>query len=222
MLRCPDRCLHRLPLVRIVRIACSGVTSNEPAGDQIERAIGLAIKTARLAAGLSMTALAERSGLSQPYVSQLESGKASPSIATLYRIANSLGVTPQQLLPDETSNVVVIRSGSLPARPIEDRPDAALARLLLGSPNTMLQVQEVTATPAQDLGGFFDHEGEEFLHVLEGEITVEVGSRPPVRLEAGDSIWYSSTLPHRWARAGATAARMLVVSATAPGRPPHA
>lgn len=190
-------------------------------GELIERAIGGAIRAARLAAGLSMTALAERCGVSQPYLSQLENGKGSPSINTLYKLANALGVSPQDLLPDEADEVVVILKGSRAATPIEERPDAALARVLLGAPDHLLQVQEVSVDRDQFLGGFFDHEGEEFLYVLEGQITVEIGSRPATALEAGDSVWYAATLPHRWTLIGDEPARMLVVSATVPGRRPH-
>lgn len=187
----------------------------------IERAIGGAIRSARRAAGLSMTALARDCGLSQPYLSQLENGKASPSISTLYRIANALDVSPQELLPDGDDEVVVVPSGSRPARPIEERAEAALASVLLGTPNTLLQIQEVTVEPHQDLGAFFEHDGEEFVYVLGGVIEVEVGGRPPVRLETGDGIWYRSSIPHRWTRVGDGGARMLVVSATVPQRRPH-
>jgi transcriptional regulator with XRE-family HTH domain len=190
-------------------------------GEVIERAIGAAIRAARLASGLSMTALAEQCGVSQPYLSQLEHGKGSPSINTLYRIANALGVSPQDLLPDETDDVVVIRHDSRPATPIEDRPDAALARVLHGAPEALLQVQEVSVEPDQFLGGFFDHDGEEMVYVLEGSISVEIGGRPPAALEAGDAVWYAATLPHRWTRLGDAPARMLVVSAAVPKRLPH-
>jgi transcriptional regulator with XRE-family HTH domain len=190
-------------------------------GELIERAIGTAIRAARVAASLSMTALAERCGISQPYLSQLENGKGSPSINTLYKLANALGVSPQDLLPDDGDEMVVIRHGSRPATPIEERADAALARVLLGAPDHLLQVQEVSVDPDQHLGGFFDHEGEEFLYVLEGQITVEVGSRPSTALDPGDSVWYAATLPHRWKRIGEGPARILVVSATVPGRRAH-
>jgi transcriptional regulator with XRE-family HTH domain len=197
------------------------MTQTSTTSEVIERAIGAAIRSARLASGLSMTALAEQCGVSQPYLSQLEHGKGSPSINTLYKIANALGVSPQDLLPDETDDVVVIRRGSRPATPIEDRPDAALARVLHGAPEALLQVQEVTVEPDQFLGGYFDHEGEEMLYVLEGSISVEIGARPRSELEAGDAVWYVATLPHRWTRLGDSPARMLVVSAAVPKRLPH-
>ncbi|WP_227462315.1 XRE family transcriptional regulator [Ilumatobacter sp. SYSU D60003] len=178
--------------------------------------MGAAIRARRQSAGLSATALAERAGVSQPYISQLESGKASPSINTLYRVANALGVTPQDLLPDGDDTTVVIRAGQGAARPIEDRPDAALARFLVGSPDSILQIQEVTVDPDQDLGGYFDHDGEEFVHVLDGAISVRLQGRSPIDLGHGDAVWYQATTPHQWVRTGDSPARLLVVSAAVP------
>jgi len=188
----------------------------------IEAGIGGAIRAARLAAGLSVTALAERCGISQPHLSQLEAGKSLPSISTLYKLAAALGVSPQGLLPDLDDEVVVIRQGSAPASTVEDRSDAAVARVILGSPDRMLQVQEVSVSVDQDLGGFFEHDGEELLYVLEGAVDVELGRRAPIGLEAGDAVWYLASTPHRWVRTGDGPARLLVVSSSLPARRPHA
>jgi transcriptional regulator with XRE-family HTH domain len=182
--------------------------------DGIERAIGRAIRAARKAAQLPMTELAARCGISQPYLSQLENGKASPSIHTLYRIANTLGLTPQDLLPGSTDDPVVSRRGAGPATPIEDRPDAAVARVLVGSPGRSLQVQEVTVQPNQDLGGWFEHTGEEFVFMLAGAIDVEFQNGRREHLDRGDTIWYLATQPHRWSLSGARPATILVASAT--------
>jgi transcriptional regulator with XRE-family HTH domain len=184
------------------------------AADDIEMAIGRAIRAARKAAKLPMTEIAARCGISQPYLSQLENGKASPSIHTLYRIANTLGLTPQDLLPGSTDEPVVSRLGEGPATPIEDRPDAALARVLVGSPGRSIQVQEVTVEANQDLGGWFDHTGEEFVYMISGAIDVEFQNGRREHLGPGDAMWYLATQPHRWSLAREQAAKVLVVSAT--------
>ena len=53
--------------------------------------VGATIRERRLAAGLTLVELAERSGLSQPFLSQVENGRAHPSMESLYRIASALG-----------------------------------------------------------------------------------------------------------------------------------
>ena len=62
-----------------------------------------AVRARRLAAGLTMRELAAQAGMSQPFLSNLENSRAMPSIATLYKIANALGVSPREFLPDARS-----------------------------------------------------------------------------------------------------------------------
>ncbi|HAN34376.1 MAG TPA: transcriptional regulator, partial [Acidimicrobiaceae bacterium] len=59
--------------------------------------MGRAIKERRLGQPFTLVELAERAGLSQPFLSQVENGRAQPSMASLYRIASALGTTPQAL-----------------------------------------------------------------------------------------------------------------------------
>jgi quercetin dioxygenase-like cupin family protein len=169
-----------------------------------------------------MDTLAEMSGVSQPHLSQMENGRVSPSISTLYRLANALGVSPQQLLPSMAADELqVIRSGATPATPILDSPSAAVARVLVGSPDKLLQVQEVTVSPGQDLGQWFKHEGEEFIYVTTGSILVELVGGSSGELAAGDSAWYDATVEHRWQLAGDETARLIAVSAVASRRTSH-
>lgn len=197
------------------------VDGTEPiaiAADGLGPAIGAAIRTARTRAGMSATGLAERSGLSQPYLSQLENGRSSPSIQTLYRIANALELSPQDLLPPSGDEAIVSRAGSGRAAPIEEDPGVAVARVLVGSPDKLIQAQEVTAGAGQTLGGWFEHDGEDLVFLVEGTIDVALGTGRVIRLEAGDAVWYPSTIPHRWERVGDADVRIVVVSAAVPER----
>ena len=55
----------------------------------------------RDAAGLTQEALAERSGLTQQYISDLERGKCNPTVVTLYEIAQALGVSHEELVRED-------------------------------------------------------------------------------------------------------------------------
>ena len=55
----------------------------------------------RKAAGLTQEQLAERCGLSQQYLSTLESGKRNPTVVTLYEIAQGLGVSHMELVRED-------------------------------------------------------------------------------------------------------------------------
>jgi transcriptional regulator with XRE-family HTH domain len=152
--------------------------------------------------------------VSQPHLSQLENGKVSPSINTLYRLANALGISPQQLLPGSApTSIAIIRAGSVTPTAIIDSPASAMARVLVGSPDRMLQVQELTVETGHDLGGFFKHDGEEYLYVLSGRVRLELAEGPAEVLDEHDSAWYDSTIDHRWALIDDEPAQLLVVSA---------
>ncbi len=180
----------------------------------LEAVLGTGLRSARTRAGLTMARLAELSGVSQPHLSQLENGKVSPSINTLYRLANALGISPQQLLPGSApTSIAIIRAGSVTPTAIMDSPASAMARVLVGSPDRMLQVQELSVEADHDLGGFFSHDGEEYLYVLAGRITLELAGESAEVLEEHDSAWYDSTIDHRWALIDDEPAQLLVVSA---------
>jgi transcriptional regulator with XRE-family HTH domain len=84
--------------------------------DPLRLAVGLAIRRARQDAGMSMRALAVACGLSQPFLSAVERGWSTPSIATLYRLADVLGTAPADRAPME-------RRGRPPRPPVlGDRP----------------------------------------------------------------------------------------------------
>lgn len=166
---------------------------------QIDRSMGLALRAARTRAGFTMSALAEAANISQPHLSQMENGKASPSINALYRIAGALNITPQELLPPVHGDVVtVMRKGEIPEVPLNEDANAARARILLGGSARGLQVQEITVREGDSLGEWFEHSGEELVIVSAGALVVEIDQDSPVELQAGDAISYPSSLPHRW------------------------
>lgn len=181
---------------------------------QLDYSLGRALRAARQRMGLTMAALAQLAEISQPHLSQMENGKVSPSINTLYRLANALKISPQELLPSATSaELVVVRAGEIDPTPISDHPSAAMARVLLGSPGRSIQVQEIAVAEGQELGDWFEHQGEEYLYVLEGDLTIELRDHEPQSISRGDSAWYPSRVPHRWKATGSFPVRVLAVSA---------
>jgi transcriptional regulator with XRE-family HTH domain len=175
--------------------------------------IGLAIRTQRLAGAISLADLARRSGLSQPHLSQLENGHSTPSISALYRIADALGVGAEKLLPrrDET-RVLVTRSGQGLVVPGTDLPGSSTSRLLAGGPGIALEAHEIRSSAMTTAEPWLQHDGEDFLYVIEGSVTVEVGDDTPVQLRAGDAIWYRARQRHRWTATTRAPFRVLLVN----------
>lgn len=67
----------------------------------MRRLVGENVRRLRLAAGLTQEQLAERSGLSQQYLSDLERGLRNPTIVSLWEIAAPLGVSPDKLIASD-------------------------------------------------------------------------------------------------------------------------
>lgn len=180
--------------------------------DRLEYALGAKLREERKRLSLTMVQLSELSGISQPHLSQMENGKVSPSINSLYRLANALDISPQQLLPDvPSSGLVIMRAEDSTMTPISDQIDSARARVL-ALPEGRLQIQEVVVRASEQLGDWFDHEGEEFLFVLEGSMLLELKGQEPQVLEARDGAWYQSAVPHRWSVQNGQLMRLLAVS----------
>lgn len=171
-------------------------------------AIGAVVRTLRTRQQLSMRSLASAAGVSQPFLSKLENGLLQPSIATLYALAAALGVGPGELLPAVTSTSAPVHLSS------GERGSTPSAQLLSGGPGQKLEVYLFTAEPGAADEVSFEHAGEEFVHVLAGEVVLHRAGLPDRGLVAGDSVTFDPSAPHSWAvpREAATPARYLLVS----------
>ncbi|MGW9113750.1 helix-turn-helix domain-containing protein [Microbacterium sp. NPDC055683] len=182
--------------------------------DDVTAAVGRALAAARADAGMSMRELARRAEVSQPFLSQVERGRAIPSILTLYRIAEALGLSPRALMPrtgDVRAGARIVRSAEGVRMAVSESPDAARARLLTAGGDHRLEVVEYDVAPGQDLGDAFRSAGEMTVYVLSGELIVDVEGEATATLAAGDAVSHDAALPHRW-RAPRGARVLLAVS----------
>lgn len=204
-----------------MQTADDGSTVEDGQDDRLEIDIAGAVRARRQAAGLTMRQLAARAGMSQPFLSNLENSRAMPSIATLYKIANALGVSPREFLPEARTRVQVVRHGEGASGPVGDEPGSATTRVVSGAPGRLVEAHTYSAEPGASMGDWFDHDGEDLLYVVRGRVRVELGDGQTFDLEAGDVIWYEGDLPHRWSQLGPTTTELLCVharSAHAAGR----
>lgn len=151
----------------------------------------------RKARGMTLEQLAASARLSIGIVSQLERGSGNPSFATLVQIAHGLDEPVGRLMHiDENTSPVVRRADR---RHIDGHGlTMGNAEYELLTPNLegALQATWVRAQPGHDTSEApFQHNGEEFGVVIRGHLAVFVNG---VRhdLDEGDSIRFSSTLPH--------------------------
>ncbi len=189
-----------------------GERDDDALPDPIRLAVGASIRDARQRAGMSMREFATRCGVSQPFVSTVERGMSTPSIATLYAMAAVLGIEPSELLPRHpTDGVDVIRAGDGQYVPSSDRPNSAVGRVLLTDTNRHLEIYEYVTDASEDLDVWYEHPGEVVLHLIEGRLRVELRGRPDVELAAGDCLVHPGPVPHRWSVVGDDRVRLFLV-----------
>ena len=156
-----------------------------------------------------MQQLAARCGLSQPFLSQLENGKAMPSLMALHKVAQALETTAHNLLqPSEQLEVSLVRRGDGDSYPLVE---GASVRFLTRGHAHLMEPNEVVFEPdtATVNAG---HEGEEVIYVLDGCLRVELDGSDPVDLVRGDVYTYPATIPHTMTATGQAGCRFLVVT----------
>lgn len=179
--------------------------------DAVRLAVGHAIRRARQASGLSMRALAMACGLSQPFLSAVERGLSTPSIATLYRLADVLGVSPADLLPAPPDEISVVRADEGRLAPSSDRPGSAIGRVVFSDAARQLEIYEYRVDPADDLDVWYEHPGGSVLHLIDGALQVDFEGRPSMELGAGDCLVHPGSIAHRWSVIGADPIRLFLV-----------
>lgn len=158
---------------------------------------GRLLRRLREARGLSLREAGRRAGLSTSFVSALERGATGASVASLQRLATAYDTTLAELFGDHRrSSDRLVRAGereplrlAVPGVRIESLARAA----------TRLEPHLFVLAPGASSEGSYAHEGEEFLYLLTGSLTVWVGDDEVHHLaEPGDALSFPSTLPHRW------------------------
>ncbi|MFN8586282.1 MAG: cupin domain-containing protein [Candidatus Eisenbacteria bacterium] len=175
--------------------------------------LGRRIKRLRVDRGLTLKDLEARGGISATHVSEIERGKASPTVGALGRIAVALGVKPSQLVTTpELPALHVVRAAERES--LELRRGALTVAPLAGAIHgSRLGVHRLTLSPGTGTALEHRHEGEEWLTVLAGTVEVRFDA-DTYALEAGDSLQFRAHRPHAYVNTGRTTA--LVISATLP------
>ncbi len=187
----------------------SGNDARPVDGDAVAATLGAALRRLRKAQGLTLQQLAFRCGLSQPFLSQLENGKAMPSLMALHYVAQALETTAHSLLqPRERLDISLVRHGEGETYQLVE---GASVRFLTRGGSHLMEPNEVEFDPGTGTVNT-GHEGEEVIYVLEGCLRVELEGSPPVVLAQGDVYTYPATIPHTITAAGQTGCRFLVVS----------
>lgn len=185
-----------------------GTQNTDISDDEGQRvALGRRLRSLRRWRQLSLAALARHAGTSASFLSQLERGSTSPSISSLRRICTVLGVTLAELFDEDGAHPMqVLRRAD---RPTVETAPGTRKYLLTRKPLRNIEAYVGEFQPGTSTGDPYVHgDSQELFVVLSGTVLVEIGdSSAP--LSAGDSIEYSTALPHRAVNIGDDEAEVL-------------
>jgi len=175
--------------------------------------LGKTMRTIRLAKGLTLKDVAEKSGLSPGFLSRVEQDVVSPSLSSLRKIAIALDTSLFALLASEERCCPVVRRSNRKSFSWPDRnvlfelltPDHHSSALEVVY-TKLLPGEETCDQPLAHGGG----RGEEFAYVLRGEIELYVEPRS-FHLGRGDSVLFNSSIPHRYKNVGRGTAEFICV-----------
>ena len=159
---------------------------------------GQRFRRLRVKRGLSLAQVAKATAVSVGFLSALERGQMRSSVATLRRIAKFYRTNILSLFETAGENQRLVRSSE--RKILETTPDVRMELLAWGS--TAMEPHLFRVKPGGGSGESYSHEGEEFLHVLRGDFEIWLNKDEHYRLRPGDSLYFESSIPHRWKNPG--------------------
>ena len=180
-------------------IVNGGTEGHTFSAEDVCRVVGERVRDARRSLGLTMAEFAEVAEISLGMVSKIEHGQTSPSLSTLTRLAHAAKVPITAFFRglDEEHDVVIVRAGermeilhegTKPGHVYEDLGS-------LRGPKRIIEPMMVTLESSDDIFPLFQHEGVEFLHILEGAMDYGYGPNS-YRLEVGDTMQIHGEVAH--------------------------
>jgi transcriptional regulator with XRE-family HTH domain len=167
--------------------------------DDVCRVVGERVRDARRALGMTMAQFAEVAEISLGMVSKIEHGQTSPSLSTLTRLAHAAEVPITAFFRglDEEHDVVIVRAGERMEILHEGTRSGHIYEDLgsLRGPNRIIEPMMVTLESSDDVFPLFQHEGVEFLHMLEGSMDYSYGPKT-YELRTGDTIQIHGEVAH--------------------------
>ncbi|RJR48444.1 MAG: XRE family transcriptional regulator [Desulfobacteraceae bacterium] len=184
-----------------------------------EEIIANNIKKLRKRRKMTLDRLASLTGLTKGYLSKIERSNKAPPYSTLNKIAIALGVDPAYFLEENPADKKGLRisfTRRAKGKTIKSVGSLAEGSLYgygyeaLASDKQGKNMEPFIIEPAFDDEAIFQHEGEEFMYVLEGKHELIYGGERYI-MEKGDCVYFDAAVPHTGRSLGKNKARLLAV-----------
>ncbi|GLT10364.1 XRE family transcriptional regulator [Sulfitobacter sp. PR48] len=178
--------------------------------------LGARVRELRKARGWTLEQAAKQAGLARSTLSKIENGQMSPTYEALKKLAIGLEISvPQLFTPPAAEKIngrmVVTKSGEGAAKATTTYEHELLAESL--RKKQMLPYRaRIRARTMEEFDGWVRHDGEEFLYVLTGVITLYTEFYEPVEMRRGDSAYYDAAMGHNVISTSAEDATILWVT----------
>jgi transcriptional regulator with XRE-family HTH domain len=179
--------------------------------------LGRKLRQLRLRKKIALVDLGKHTGLSASMLSQLENGKLVPTLPTLARIAMVFDVSLDHFFGNKRRKGLfsIVHNGErirFPERPDAPKPTYFFECLAFSTQDKSLQayLAEFPKRNAEEVAEHF-HDGAEFVHVLEGSLSIRYEDEEHV-LRPGDSVYFDSSQPHSYQGTSKTPARAIVIT----------
>ena len=169
-------------------------------GNRLEDAIGRQVRVYRAKLGMTIANLSRQSDLSPGMLSKIENGQTSPSLTTLQSLAGALNVPVTALFrkyeQDREASFVKAGQGLV----IDRRGTRAghqyhLLGHSVGDRTPRVEPYLIVISEPSDVFPLFQHDGVEFIYILEGEMVYRHGSRV-YEMSPDDSLYFDADAPH--------------------------
>lgn len=160
-------------------------------------AIGTHLRRIRTRQNRTIQEIANKCNLSKSMISKIETNKVVPSVATLAKLAKSLGTSVSALLENNSSLTCVMTPAGQPQENLT-QTDRGYHIYPFASEykNKKMQPFLFVAQKGQVKEHHLAHDGEEFLYVLEGSMKFQVGHMQ-YSLKEGDSLYFDALHKHQ-------------------------
>ncbi len=169
----------------------------ESGAQQLSGQLGKTIQRLRKAYNLSLSELAEQSGVAKSIISQIERNETNPTLATIWRLSQALDVSIERVLASAEDEPFLEKSNRRDT-PILVSEDGKMRLAIIGWIKTVewLQWYDVSADPGGELESDAHQRGSvETLSVLEGDFEVEVAGVTQTA-RAGETLRYRCDRAH--------------------------